>query len=76
LTAIKGVSATPHGALVIAKAGFEECEIIRLAQTIAQKGSASDHAPPAASVELWIGLRLPRSRSLSSGNASQSESPE
>jgi hypothetical protein len=75
LTANKGVSATPHGALVTAKAGFEECEIIRLAQTTLQEKSAGDHAPHVPGIELWIGIRLPCSRSPSSGNSSQSESP-
>ncbi|KAH3910185.1 hypothetical protein HBI56_222680 [Parastagonospora nodorum] len=71
--ALLGVSATPLGALLVAKAGFEECEIVRIDQSLVHRGP-SEKSPNAVAVELWLGLRWPFG--MSSGNASQSASPE
>ncbi|EAT84842.1 hypothetical protein SNOG_07376 [Parastagonospora nodorum SN15] len=73
LSCNKGVSATPLGALLVAKAGFEECEIVRIDQSLVHRGP-SEKSPNAVAVELWLGLRWPFG--MSSGNASQSASPE
>ena len=69
----KGVSATPLGALVVAKAGFELCETVRIDHSRVH-GGAGENSPDAVDVVLWIGIRLPVG--MSSGNASPSASPE
>jgi hypothetical protein len=73
IDSIKGLSATPLGALLVAKVGFEECEIVRIDQSLVHKGSG-EKSPNAVAVELGLGLRWPVG--MSSGNASQLASPE
>ncbi|ORY00360.1 hypothetical protein BCR34DRAFT_112754 [Clohesyomyces aquaticus] len=65
-----GISATPMGAIVATKAGFEEQETIRI------KGSTAQDriSPPVGDVELWVAIRRP-SRSPSDTSSMSSESP-
>ncbi|KAF1916881.1 hypothetical protein BDU57DRAFT_517268 [Ampelomyces quisqualis] len=73
--ALLGISATPQGALVAAKVGFEECEIVRVKKMPRHEGQANGDPCDAADAVLWIGVRPPGSRPSSNGHASRSESP-
>jgi hypothetical protein len=75
INVVQGVSATPQGAMVITKAGFEQCEIVRVKRLAIHEKRGPETPPDAADVVLWIGVRLPCSRSPYHGNASGSESP-
>ncbi|KAK1913535.1 hypothetical protein P3342_005472 [Pyrenophora teres f. teres] len=58
--AVLGVSATPYGAKVVSKAGFQEQDVIRYTPlTIGQQ--LQQGAISAAGFELWIGIRMPHS---------------
>jgi hypothetical protein len=59
---------------VAAKAGFEECETIRIVHMTVHEARACEDPPEAADVTLWIGVRLPGGRSPCSGSASGTES--
>ncbi|KAH7075702.1 hypothetical protein BKA63DRAFT_469992 [Paraphoma chrysanthemicola] len=69
-----GISATPRGMIVAAKAGFEECEVIRLAHLDVHNKMAREDPPEVADVMLWIGIRLPGGREPSSDSASGTDS--
>ncbi|KAF2036376.1 hypothetical protein EK21DRAFT_52303 [Setomelanomma holmii] len=70
--ALLGISATPHGMIVAAKAGFQECETICIAHLTVHE--AREDSPEAADVSLWIGVRLPCNGSPCSSSASGTES--
>jgi hypothetical protein len=72
---MQGVSATPQGAKVMVKAGFEECKTVRIKRLAMHDEMERENPPDAADVILWIGVRLPCSRSSSAEIASGSESP-
>ncbi|KAH7398987.1 hypothetical protein DE146DRAFT_745592 [Phaeosphaeria sp. MPI-PUGE-AT-0046c] len=57
--ALLGVSAAPHGAVVAARAGFEECETVRIKRLAKHEQQAPEEPRDAADVVLWIGIRLP-----------------
>ncbi|KAH7090434.1 hypothetical protein FB567DRAFT_438097 [Paraphoma chrysanthemicola] len=69
-----GISATPRGMIVAAKAGFEECEVIRIAHLELHNKVAREDPPEVADVMLWIGVRLPSGRSPRSDSASGTDS--
>lgn len=70
-----GVSATPRGALVVEKAGFQERDIIHIKRLAIHKQQGRENPPDAADVSLWIAVRSPSSRSSSSEIVSRAESP-
>jgi hypothetical protein len=72
---MQGVSATPQGAKVMIKAGFEECETVHIKRLAMHDERERENPPNAADVILWIGVRPPCSRSPSTEIASGSESP-
>jgi hypothetical protein len=59
---------------VATKAGFEECEVVRIAHLGMHEEVALEDPPEAADVTLWIGVRLPGGGSPCSGSASETES--
>lgn len=74
LTATQGISAVPQGAIVAAKAGFEERELVRV------KRSCVHEDTNGAEFELWVAVRrpwgTPASGESSSNSAISSESQE
>ncbi|KAH7392563.1 hypothetical protein BKA66DRAFT_16419 [Pyrenochaeta sp. MPI-SDFR-AT-0127] len=73
--AVLGVSATPSGAIVVEKAGFQEHDIIHIKRLPVHEQPTREDFQSAPDVSLWIGVRLPRGASPSSGIVSRSESP-
>ncbi|KAF2655316.1 hypothetical protein K491DRAFT_599177 [Lophiostoma macrostomum CBS 122681] len=71
-----GISATPAGAIVAAKAGFEEVEKVKIDKSdMQQRGLMSDQVSRLGEVSLWIGIRQP-SQSSSDVSAATSVSPD
>lgn len=50
---VQGVSATPRGALVVEKAGFQERDIIHIKRLAIHKQQGRENPPDAADVSLW-----------------------
>lgn len=49
----QGVSATPRGALVVARAGFQQCELVHIRASSASKPGACKDLLTAGDVHLW-----------------------
>lgn len=69
-----GVSATPMGATVAAKAGFEERETVKIKRLARKNTPHAQDSPSAGDVELWIAIRQP-ARSISDTSTTCSDSP-
>lgn len=69
-----GVSAAPMGAILAAKAGFEERETVKIRRLAAKNAPTAGAARDVGDVELWIAIRQP-SRSLSDASTTSSGSP-
>jgi hypothetical protein len=69
-----GVSATPMGATVAAKAGFEERETVKIKRLARKNAPHAQDAPGIGDVELWIAIRQP-ARSNSDTSTTCSDSP-
>ncbi|KAF2447072.1 hypothetical protein P171DRAFT_384125 [Karstenula rhodostoma CBS 690.94] len=66
-----GISAVPQGAIIAARAGFEERELVRVKRACARKETK------AAEVELWVAVRRPSGTPVSGGSSGDSAmSPE
>ncbi|RYN34874.1 hypothetical protein AA0112_g5312 [Alternaria arborescens] len=70
-----GVSATPCGATVVSKAGFQERDYVRYTPLTTTQKVQQDNLYTAG-FELWIGVRLPSGKCGTGGGiATCSESP-
>ncbi|KAF1963006.1 hypothetical protein CC80DRAFT_487429 [Byssothecium circinans] len=52
-----GISAVPTGAIIAAKAGFEEQELVQVKQARTGEASNREYGPK---VELWVAIRTPK----------------
>ncbi|KAJ4297709.1 hypothetical protein N0V90_005604 [Kalmusia sp. IMI 367209] len=70
----QGISAVPQGAVIAARAGFEERELVRVKRTCVHDGCTLNGGPKVADVELWVAIRRPSGTPVSGDSASSLDS--
>ena len=74
LSTKQGISAVPQGAVIAARAGFEERELVRIERTCMRDQDAQTKENTAAEVELWVAIRRPSGSPASGDSATSSDS--